>query len=164
MKPLNKDKVMRAALWGSVPYNLGAAIVSAFPASALAQLEGFPVPGHPIYGVLLAVFALLFGAAYAWLAMQPVIARPLVFLAAVGKLSVFLVVVVFWLSGAVSWSLVLASSGDFLFGVTFCWWLIGAREVVPAAGTLSDQAAEATISNSTCTPLNGNSRSPSSVL
>lgn len=134
MKPLNKDKVMRAALWGSVPYNLGAAIVSTFPASTLAQLEGFPVPGHPIYGVLLAVFALLFGAAYAWLAMQPVIARPLVFLAAVGKLSVFLVVVVFWLSGAVSWHLVLASSGDFLFGVIFCWWLIGAQQVVPRDG------------------------------
>ena len=127
MKPLDKDKAMRAALWGSVLYNLGAAVVSAFPASALAQLEGFPIPVHPIYGALLAVFALLFGGTYAWLATQPAINRPLVFLSAVGKLAVFAVVVAFWLFGAISWRLVFASSGDLLFGAIFCWWLIGAQ-------------------------------------
>ena len=134
MKGLNRDKVMRAALWGSVPYNLGAAVVSAFPNSALAQLQGFPAPVHPIYGALLAVFALLFGGAYAWLAMQPAINRPLVFLSAAGKLAVFSVVVFFWLSSTVSWRLVLASSGDLLFGAIFCWWLVGAQQAVPRDG------------------------------
>lgn len=124
---LDRDRVMRAALWGSVPYNLGAAAVSAFPNSALAQFAGFPSPVHPVYGALVAVFALLFGGAYAWLAMQPVINRPLVFLSATGKLAVFSVVVVFWLSASVSWRLVVASSGDFFFGAIFCWWLIGQR-------------------------------------
>lgn len=132
MTPLIGDKLMRAALWGSVPYNVGAATLSVFPTSALAQMSGFPLPVHPLYGALLAVFALLFGAAYAWLAVQPVIPRPLVCLSAVGKLAVFSVVALFWLSGAVSGRFVVVSSGDLFFGVIFGWWLIGAQQAVPA--------------------------------
>jgi len=127
--PASGDKFMRAALWASVPYNVGAAMVSAFPASALAQVQGFPAPVHPIYGSLLAVFALLFGGAYAWLALQPVIHRPLVVLAAVGKLAVFSTVTAFWSAGAISGRLVLAGSGDLFFGAIFCGWLIATRPV-----------------------------------
>lgn len=112
------------ALWASVPYNAGAALLMALPGSALAQWLGFPGPVHPVYGALLAVFALLFGGAYAWLAAQPVIHRPLVGLAAAGKLSVFAVVAAFWLGGSVPGRLVLATSGDLVFGGVFLWWLL----------------------------------------
>ena len=126
---MSGDKVMRIALWASVPYNLGAAVVVAFPTSALSQLEGFPVRVHPIYGALLAGFAILFAGAYAWLAVQPIITRPLVFMSTVGTEMVFSTVALFCWLGSVSWHLVFATSGDLLFGCIFFGWLFWGRPV-----------------------------------
>jgi hypothetical protein len=121
---MNHDRVMRAALWASVPYNLGAAALFAFPSSAPGQLVGLPVPVPPLYGALVAVFVLLFGGAYAWLACQPIIHRPLVALAAIGKLSVFAVFVVLWLFGAAPGLGAIAAIGDLALAVVFVWWLL----------------------------------------
>jgi len=49
----------------------------------------------PIYCALLALFVVLFAGAYAWLALQPNINRPLVAFAAIGKAGAFAVVFVF---------------------------------------------------------------------
>jgi hypothetical protein len=116
----------RKVLWVAALYNLGGASLFAFPAS-LGQLAGLPVPVAPVYSVLLALFVLLFGAAYAWLAMQPTIDRPMVGFAAIGKASVFVAAVILWAAGEGSASLIPGATGDLIFAAIFAWWLRAAR-------------------------------------
>jgi hypothetical protein len=129
---VDKDNVMRGALWVSVVYNVGGALLFAFPSSPLGQLAGLPAPVPPLYGALLAFFVVLFGGAYAWLACQPAIDRPLVALAATGKAGVFAVIVTFWLLGEAPGRGVLVAAGDLVLAGIFAWWLLGAQQSAAA--------------------------------
>jgi hypothetical protein len=120
--------LLRRALWVSVVYNFGAALLFAFPASPLGQLVGLPTPVPLIYSALLALFVGLFGGAYAWLACQPNIDRPLVALAAIGKAAVFGVLFVFWLLGEAPGRGVLAAVGDLILAGIFAAWLFGTQQ------------------------------------
>ena len=120
---MDRDHVMRRALWASVVYNLGGTLLFAFP-SSLGGLAGLPMPVPRVYTALLAVFVALFGGAYAWLARQARIDRPLVAMAALGKAGVFAVILSCWLLGEVPGRGVLAVSGDLAFAVVFAWWLL----------------------------------------
>lgn len=115
---------MRRALRASAVFNLGGALLFAC-AGSLGPLAGLPVPVPRVYTALLAMFVLLFGASYAWLARQPRIDRPLVALAAIGKASAFALTLVSWLLGDVGGRAVVAISGDLVFAVIFAWWLLG---------------------------------------
>jgi hypothetical protein len=128
------DNFLRRALWVSVVYNFGGAFLFAFPSSPLGQFVKLPTPVPPIYGALLALFVGLFGGAYAWLASQPTIDRPLVALAAIGKAAVFAVLFVFWLVGEAPGRGVLAATGDLILAGIFAWWLLGARQSAESQG------------------------------
>jgi hypothetical protein len=119
---MNRDAVLRKVLWATVVYNLLGASAFAFPAS-VGQLAGLPVPVPLVYSVMLALFVLLFGAAYAWLALQPTIDRPMVGFAACGKASVFVAAVVLWATGEASALLIPGATGDLIFAALFTWWL-----------------------------------------
>jgi hypothetical protein len=108
----------------SAVFNVGGALLFAFPAS-LGQLAGLPAAVPGIYRAMLAMFILLFAAAYAWLARQPSIDRPLVALAALGKASAFAVVFVFWLFDGASGLGMIAGTGDLVLAAIFAWWLLG---------------------------------------
>jgi len=124
---LNKNLVVRCALWLSVPFNLYGAFLLAFPSSALGQAAGLP-PDVPVsYRAVLAFFPLLFACAYAWLGSQPVPDRPLVAFSAAGKAGVFAIVGVLWCSSAVPVASVAAASGDLLGALVFAWWLLASR-------------------------------------
>ena len=119
---VNRDALLRKVLWATVVYNLAGAAAFAFPSSA-GQLAGLPVPVAPIYSVLLAIFVLLFGGAYAWLALQPTIDRPLVGFAAFGKASVFVAAVTLWATGQGPGWFIPGATGDLIFAAIFVWWL-----------------------------------------
>jgi hypothetical protein len=121
---VNRDAFIRKVLWATVFYNLAGALAFAFPAS-VGQLAGLPVPVAPIYSVLLALFVLLFGAAYLWLALQPTIDRPLVAFAALGKASVFVAAVVLWAMDRGPGWFIPGATGDLIFALLFTWWLWG---------------------------------------
>jgi hypothetical protein len=127
---VDKDNFMRGALWVSVVYNLGGTLLFAFPSSPLGQLAGLPTPVPPIYSALLAFFVVLFGGAYAWLARQPTIDRPLVALAAIGKAGVFAVIFTFWLFGEAPGRGVLAAIGDLALAGIFAGWLLAPQQSV----------------------------------
>lgn len=129
---VDRDRTIRRALRASVIFNLGGALTFLFPGS-LGQLAGLPPPGNRVYPTLVAFFAMLFCGAYAWLARQPRIDRPLVAFAALGKASFFVIVLLFWLAGALPALAVLAASGDLLLALIFAWWLME-PDVVPATG------------------------------
>jgi hypothetical protein len=119
---VNRDAFIRKVLWATVFYNLAGALAFAFPAS-IGQLAGLPLPVAPIYSVLLAIFVLLFGAAYLWLALQPTIDRPLIGFAALGKASVFVAAIVLWLMGEGPGLFIAGATGDLIFAALFSWWL-----------------------------------------
>jgi len=106
----------------SVPYNLGAAVLFAFPDSPLGQFAGLPAPVPVLDRVILALFVALFAGAYVWLARQKIIDRPLVGFAAIGKAAVFVTLILLWLLGDASWRGVVSAIGDaVLAGIFFSW-------------------------------------------
>ncbi|MBI1815955.1 MAG: hypothetical protein HYR72_13330 [Deltaproteobacteria bacterium] len=114
---------MRRALWLSVAYNFGGALLFAFPSSVLGQLAGLPTSVPPLYCALMAFFVVLFGGTYAWLARQPTFNRPLVAFAAIGKAGAFGIILACWLVGEASGRGVLAASGDLVLAGIFVRWL-----------------------------------------
>jgi len=119
---LSSDSLIRRALWVSVPYNLGGAVIFAFPDSPLGQLAGLPAPVPMLDRVILALFVALFAGAYLWLARQPIIDRPMVGFAAIGKSAVFVTLILLWLMGEASWRGVVTAIGDaVLAGIFFSW-------------------------------------------
>ena len=124
---MNRDRVVRRALWISVVYNSGGALLFAFPSSALGRLAGLPSPVPPIYSTLVALFVALFAGLYGWLAMQPEIDRPMVALGAIGKAGAFSSMVALWGFGELRALVVLAGTGDLILAAIFIWWLLGGR-------------------------------------
>jgi hypothetical protein len=130
---VTRDRVIRRALGTSAVFNLGGALGFAFPDS-VGRLAGFPPGPVPVlYSATLAMLIALLGATYAWLATQPVVDRPLVAFAAIGKASFFVVVLVCWLAGQASGLGVLSAAGDLVFAAIFTWWLMADAPVVSVA-------------------------------
>ena len=116
---------MRRALWTTTAFNIGGALLFAFPGSPLGALAGLPSGVPAAYRALTALFVLLFAGAYAWLATQPTFDRPLVAFLAIGKASAFTVILCLWLASALAARSVIVASGDLAFAAIFSWWLLG---------------------------------------
>jgi hypothetical protein len=91
----------------------------------LGEFVGLPAEVPLIYRGMVALFVILFGGAYGWLALQPVIDRPMVGFAAIGKAGFFSLVLVFFFLGEASGLALGATSGDLLFAGIFGWWVWG---------------------------------------
>lgn len=120
---ITTDLFIRRVLWIAALFNVGGAILFAFPAAPLGQFVGLPTPVPAVYSSILAFLVLLFGATYGWLAMQPTVQRAFVGFFAIGKFGVFSIVMLFWLGGAIAVRGVLAAAGDLLFAALFFYWL-----------------------------------------
>lgn len=119
---------MRRVLRLSALFNVGGAILFAFPSSPLGQLAGLPSPVPSLYRALLALFVLLFAGAYAWLAQREPIDRVLVGFAAIGKAAAFAVICGFWLLGQAPGRGALLASGDVVLAGIFTLWLLRSRD------------------------------------
>ncbi len=126
---MNRETVLRRALWIAALFNLLGALLFAFPASYFGQFAGLPAEVPGAYRAMTALFVLLFGGAYLWLAQQTVIDRPLVMFGAIGKASAFALIGILWLMGAVGGKGVVIASGDLVLAVLFLWCLRGARRM-----------------------------------
>lgn len=126
-----RDRLMRRALAASAVFNLGGAVLFAFPDSSPGRLAGLSsaVPG--IYSAMVAWFVLLFAGVYAWLARQAEIDRALVGFAAIGKAGAFSIFAACWILGQISGRAAFAGTGDLVFAGIFAWWLLGSRAGVP---------------------------------
>jgi hypothetical protein len=111
------ETMVRTTLWLAFPFNLLAATTLAFPSSALGQLMGLPRDVSPLYSFMVAFFIALFGCAYAWLARQRSVDRPLLALGSIGKFGAFLIALSLWFGGAVSGLVVVVAIGG--------WYLQG---------------------------------------
>jgi hypothetical protein len=121
------EATIRWSLRLACPFNLLAAVVFAFPSSAVGQQLGLPENVSPLYSWLVALFVALFGFAYGWLAAQPVIDRPLLGLGSIGKFGAFLAAFFLWLAAAVPGVVVLFALGDLAFAGLWFSWLLSSR-------------------------------------
>ena len=96
----SREWFLRRVLWLAALVNVFGAFLFAFPASAPSRLAGLPPDAPIVYRAMTALFILLFGAAYAWLAAQPAINRPFVAFGAIGKASAFALIAVL---GSLGW-------------------------------------------------------------
>jgi hypothetical protein len=122
---MSRERLLRRVLWAAVASNVAGAYLFGFPKSWLGQLVSFPSDVPPIYRAFTALFVLLFGGAYAYLASQLIINRPLVAFGAVGKASAFVAVVVLWLLGQATAMALVVFSADLALAVLFFWCLGG---------------------------------------
>ena len=120
---MNDNAIFRRVLWTSAAFNVGGACLFGFPAS-LGRLVGLPADVPGIYRAFVALFVLLFGGSYAWLAAQPTIDRAFVGFAAIGKSSAFALIAIFWLAGEIPGLGVIAGAGDLGFAAIFAGWLL----------------------------------------
>lgn len=120
------DRTMRRALWASVFFNAGGALLFGLP-DTVGSLAALPVPVPRLYTLTIAYFVLLFGGAYGWLAMQPRIDRPLVAFLAIGKAGFFVLTLGCWLAGVASGLGVVGAAGDLAFAAVFASWLASTR-------------------------------------
>jgi hypothetical protein len=132
---MDREQVLRRALWATAVFNLGGAVMLGFPASPPAQLAGMPADVPLLYRALTAMFVLLFGGAYAWLAAQPAIDRPFVRFGAIGKSCAFATVLLLWLAGVAAGRSVAVFSGDLAFAALFFWCLAGLQPPGPGNRT-----------------------------
>jgi len=121
-------QAVRYTLWASAPFNLLAAYMVLLPSSSLGRLVGMPPSPPLVYSALLATMIALFGLAYAWLATQPEIDRPLVGLAAIAKTMVFVIALLLWLADRGPGGLVLVACADLAFASLWGWWLLSPTE------------------------------------
>lgn len=128
-----RDDFMRRVLWTSALFNLGGAVLFAFPDSLLGRLVGLPSSVPLLYRAMIALFVLLFAGLYAWLARRETIDRVLVAFAAIGKASAFAVIGGCWLLGHASGRGALLATGDLVFAGLFAGWLRASRNPVPDA-------------------------------
>jgi hypothetical protein len=124
---MSKDKVIRRVLGASAIFNLAGALLFAFPSSVFGQLAGLPGAVPAAYRALCALFVLLFGGAYAWLAVARVIDRPMVAFSAIGKAAAFATILALAVAGKTPLRSLPPISGDLIFACLFGWWLLGTR-------------------------------------
>ena len=120
------DRTIRAALWASVALNtLGVAVLAPLALGREAPL--FPVAPSPYLAAQLVFTIALFGGVFAWLALQSRIHRPLVVVAAIGKLGFFALATVYAAAGALPTGAVASAAPDLVLGAVFLGWAWGAR-------------------------------------
>jgi hypothetical protein len=116
------DRTIRIALWSSVALNLAGLVI--FTGGALGRPSSLlSLPIAPFYSAQLAMMIGLFGCAYAWLAMQPSVDLPLLLFGAIGKVAFFMLFVLYWVVGDLSWPHVAQASPELVLGLVYLWWI-----------------------------------------
>jgi len=116
------DRSMRYVLVLAALFNFSAAAMILFPES-IGRFAELPTNAPKFFAWMLAMLIALFGAVYVWLAHRVTIDRPLVGVAALGKLVVFAVATVCLALGELSAKAYVPAVGDLIFALLFLAWL-----------------------------------------
>lgn len=137
---MNHDRVMRITLATGAVFNAFAAAMILMPDS-LGRFAALPTDAPRVYVWMLAMFILLFGAVYAWLAQRPEIDRPFVLLGITGKTGVFLIAMICLVLGDLSGRAMIPAFGDLIFAALFAWWYIRSADHLKPSAALAGDAA-----------------------
>ena len=117
---------MRVALLATGAMNLCGCLMFVPPLTFARRLLGLPEP-HPFYLWLLATWIGAFGIIYLWLGVTGRPDRAFLTIAAIGKLSFWGLLCIYWLAGEFPVAAPIASGADLVFGLLFTYWLLRAR-------------------------------------
>lgn len=120
---MDKEKIMKWTLIVGALFNFFAATVILFP-DTIGAFSGLPASGSPFYNRMIAMFILVFGFIYGWLATNKEINRSIVGVAIIGKFGVFIVATLSFILGDIVFSAVMPAIIDLLFGFIFLWWFL----------------------------------------
>lgn len=129
---MSDTQIIRKVLWLGVAFNALVALMLLFP-STLGAFAALPPVGSVFYLWMLTFFVVLFSGTYAWLALQPIISRDIVALAAIGKTGVFLVALACLLGGDIQLRTFSITTGDLGFALYSFRWL---RSTGPSASNI----------------------------
>jgi hypothetical protein len=104
-------------------FNLAAALMLAFP-TTLGKFGDLPVSNSIFHTLLLSLLVGFYGLVYFRLAYSSQIDRPLLTIAGIGKISVFVLALYCWQTEAITFRAFSTAIGDLIFGVLFIWWLL----------------------------------------
>jgi hypothetical protein len=124
---LKSNQLLQLALWITVPINATGAVIFSTP--ALRQLIGLPLPTHPFYGLLIGVWIGLFSLGFLNLALSKRYDRTFLAVGAFGKLSFFVLAVVYFFQSELGVLALLASSIDAVLAGIFLSYLWQTREI-----------------------------------
>jgi hypothetical protein len=105
----------------TVPINFSGAVTFSLP--ALRQLIGLPESTQPFYSLLVGIWIGLFGLAYLRLAITQSYDRTFVAVGALGKLSFFVLAVIYFFQNELGLLALLASVIDAILAIIFLIWL-----------------------------------------
>lgn len=118
------ERVVRASLIFSAPFNWGAALIILLPQSWPGQLIGLP-PAPVLYAALLAFLVAVFGVAYLWAGWRSTpLSRVVLCMGGFGKIGVFLIAAVLAVVGSASLGMLAMTAVDLVLGCFWVWWLI----------------------------------------
>ncbi len=103
------------------------AYIFAVPESALAQQYSLPGAVPCLYTAFIGYILLVFSATYAWMATQPTIVRPLLYLGAFGKGGVFVIALLLFAQGTIAGSTASLLVGDGVLALLWFGWLFRTR-------------------------------------
>lgn len=126
---MTDSQTIRKVLWMGAAFNLLIALMLLFP-STLGAFAALPPVGSVFYLWMLIFFVVLFSGTYVWLALQPLISRPVVALAAIGKTGVFFVALACLVGGDIQLRTFLITLGDLAFALYSFRWLQSTKATV----------------------------------
>ncbi|MBD2157038.1 hypothetical protein [Leptolyngbya sp. FACHB-16] len=95
--------------------------------NSVAPSLGLPTQISPFGFWVLATWILIFGIAYAWLALNPQPQTLFVAVAAACKIAIAIFFFIFWFTDDLPIIALLIGSGDLFLGITFVVWLLQTR-------------------------------------
>lgn len=105
-------------------FNLFGAISFAPPVYySMADMLGLPTDVSPFFLWIIADWIFIFGAAYAWLSINPKPESFFVAVAAACKITLAIFSFLFWFTNDLPLTSVWVGGCDFLFGIVFIFWL-----------------------------------------
>jgi hypothetical protein len=114
-------KLLHLALWITVPVNATGAVIFSFP--SLRQLIGLPIPTHGFYGLLIGSWIGLFALGFLRLALTKRYDRTFLAVGAFGKLSFFVLAVIYFSRSELGVLALMASSVDVILAGIFLVYL-----------------------------------------
>ncbi len=121
---MTHEKLVRATLLLSVPFNFLAAWGIGIPDSFAGKMMQMPADVPAAYAALLGYLVFLFGLAYGWLAISTDINRPLLTMGVIGKGGVFFILLTLWLAQLSPGIMVVVASGDLTFAAIWGSWML----------------------------------------
>ncbi|MGC2234787.1 MAG: hypothetical protein WA584_01330 [Pyrinomonadaceae bacterium] len=116
------ERWFRIVLFATAALNLGGSIAFVPSFRSLREMSGFP-EAHPAYLWILAAWIFAFGVCYLWMAITESRERLFIAIGAIGKLSFFVILAIYSLTGGLPANAALGGAGDLIFGCLFVYWL-----------------------------------------